>query len=222
MTQALDWTRIDTVLCDMDGTVLDLSFDHAFWHEAVPRAWGQQNNMELSAAQEALRPLFVEHQGTLNWYCLDFWDRTLGLRLRELKQESAADIRFLPQVQPTLQAIRNSGRELVLLTNAHPDVLRLKDRHSGLIELFDRAYSTHPFGAPKEQLAFWQSFAAQTGIDLARAVLVDDTPRVLRGALAGGVGQVLGVRDAGRALPIRAAEPDLLEISSLAALQVPA
>ena len=32
----LDWTSIDTVLLDMDGTLLDLRFDNWFWQEHVP------------------------------------------------------------------------------------------------------------------------------------------------------------------------------------------
>ena len=34
----LDWTSIDTVLLDMDGTLLDLRFDNWFWQEHVPDA----------------------------------------------------------------------------------------------------------------------------------------------------------------------------------------
>jgi FMN phosphatase YigB (HAD superfamily) len=30
---AVDWSAIDTVLLDMDGTLLDLRFDNWFWQE---------------------------------------------------------------------------------------------------------------------------------------------------------------------------------------------
>lgn len=30
------WKEIDTVLLDMDGTLLDLNFDNHFWKEFVP------------------------------------------------------------------------------------------------------------------------------------------------------------------------------------------
>ena len=33
----LDWRDIDTVLLDMDGTLLDLHFDSHFWLEHLPR-----------------------------------------------------------------------------------------------------------------------------------------------------------------------------------------
>jgi len=32
----LNWAQIDTVLLDMDGTLLDLAFDRHFWLEHVP------------------------------------------------------------------------------------------------------------------------------------------------------------------------------------------
>ena len=35
-TSIVEWDAIDTVLVDMDGTLLDLSFDTFFWREVVP------------------------------------------------------------------------------------------------------------------------------------------------------------------------------------------
>ncbi|MGD8938682.1 MAG: haloacid dehalogenase, partial [Gammaproteobacteria bacterium] len=37
----IDWTQIDTVLLDMDGTLLDLHFDNHFWREHVPLRYGE-------------------------------------------------------------------------------------------------------------------------------------------------------------------------------------
>ena len=36
-TVRIDWSKIDTVLLDMDGTLLDLRFDNWFWQELIPR-----------------------------------------------------------------------------------------------------------------------------------------------------------------------------------------
>ena len=41
----LDWKTIDTVLFDMDGTVLDLHFDNYFWEEFVPERYGALHGM---------------------------------------------------------------------------------------------------------------------------------------------------------------------------------
>ncbi len=43
----LDWNQIDTILLDLDGTILDLNFDLEFWLEYVPKNYSKQNNNQL-------------------------------------------------------------------------------------------------------------------------------------------------------------------------------
>lgn len=221
MSIALDWNRIDTVLCDMDGTILDLGFDNYFWLEAVPREWGARRGMNVEAARQELFPLFQQHRGSLDWYCLDFWTRKLGLNLRALKQQCASRIGYLPGVKEKLIDLRASGMHLVLVTNAHPDSLDVKHRHTGLLEHFHSAHSTHDFGAPKEHAHFWDRFASHTDIDLSRSLLIDDTESVLQGAIDGGVGQVLAVRKPSTVHPEREPGSDFLELPSMAELILP-
>ena len=33
--EGIDWTQLDTILLDMDGTLLDLEFDNHFWGTVV-------------------------------------------------------------------------------------------------------------------------------------------------------------------------------------------
>ena len=106
-------------------------------------------------------------------------------------------------------------------TNAHPHALEVKSRQTGLLAHFDRAHSTHEFGQPKEHPPFWDQFAAHTGIDLERSVLIDDTETVLQGALEGGVGQVLAVRRPSMRHPARPAGSRFVEVHSLADLVLP-
>lgn len=36
------WDEIESVLLDMDGTLLDLNYDNRVWNELVPAAFAQQ------------------------------------------------------------------------------------------------------------------------------------------------------------------------------------
>ena len=37
----IDWSHIDTVLLDMDGTLLDLHYDNYFWQQHMPRRYAE-------------------------------------------------------------------------------------------------------------------------------------------------------------------------------------
>ncbi|MGH8231421.1 MAG: hypothetical protein ACRESY_06335, partial [Steroidobacteraceae bacterium] len=71
------WKRIDTVLLDLDGTLLDLAFDNRFWRESVPEAWGRVRSLGTGEARAQLAPRFQACEGTLDWYCLDYWTHEL-------------------------------------------------------------------------------------------------------------------------------------------------
>ncbi|SQC58455.1 putative hydrolase with phophatase-like domain [Klebsiella pneumoniae] len=50
------WQEVDTVLLDMDGTLLDLAFDNYFWQTLVPETWGAARGLNLQEAKEAMAP----------------------------------------------------------------------------------------------------------------------------------------------------------------------
>src|ERR1700722_498690 len=78
-SSALDWSAIDTVLLDMDGTLLDLRFDNWFWLELIPRRYAAAHGLEVEEAQQRLTLKFVAVRGTLQWYCIDYWSGELKL-----------------------------------------------------------------------------------------------------------------------------------------------
>ena len=41
----IDWNLIDTVLLDLDGTLLDLNFDLEFWLEYIPEIYSKKHNI---------------------------------------------------------------------------------------------------------------------------------------------------------------------------------
>ena len=68
-----DWPAIDTVLLDMDGTLLDLGYDKRFWEETLPRRVAEARGIDLDDAHRLMRPIFESTAGTLDWYCVDYW-----------------------------------------------------------------------------------------------------------------------------------------------------
>ncbi len=193
LAAAVDWTQVETVLLDMDGTLLDLHFDDYFWLEYMPQRYAQQHGLTLAQARARLRPWFRAVEGTLDWYCLDHWHRRLALDLVALKHEVAHKIAVLPHVPEFLQAVRRSGRRLLLVTNAHPRSLELKVGRTGLDIYFDRLVSSHEFGAAKEHPDFWSRLCRDERVEPARSLFVDDSPAVLQSARRCGVGQVVAM-----------------------------
>ena len=203
---ALDWSGIDHVLLDMDGTVLDLAFDTHFWLELVPREYAALHGLTLQQAQQRLEPHFSGLQGSLQWYCLDHWTRLTGLDLAGLKATVRERIAPLPGSEAFLRAVRASGRSLWLVTNAHQASWRLKMEHTGFAGHFDRILCSHDFGMPKEDARFWPALRAAHDFDPRRALFVDDSLAVLRTARAYGFGAVRAIRHPDSSQPKRVIE----------------
>ncbi|MBC9252604.1 haloacid dehalogenase [Pseudomonas alcaligenes] len=190
----LPWADIDSVLLDMDGTLLDLHFDNHFWLEHLPQRYAELHGISRAAADAELLPLFRQHAGTLPWYCTDFWSRELNLSVRDLKREVAELIALRPHADTFLAALRAAGKRVVLITNAHRDSLSLKLEKVELAPWFDRLISSHDYGFPKEDQQFWFALQQDCPFDPARSLFIDDSLPILRSAQRFGVAHLLGIR----------------------------
>jgi HAD superfamily hydrolase (TIGR01509 family) len=191
----ITWSDVDTVLLDMDGTLLDLHFDNHFWMEHLPQRYAEVHGVSLAMAQLEMQPLFRDHAGSLNWYCLDFWSRELRLPVRELKLETAHLIALRPDADTFLAAIQRAGKRVIMITNAHRDSLSLKLERIELAGYFERMISSHDYGFPKENPQFWDALRQDTGFDPARSLFIDDTLPILRSARTYGVAHLLAVHE---------------------------
>ena len=189
----LNWSNIDTVLLDMDGTLLDLHFDNHFFLEVVPRAHAKRQGLSLEAARADILDRYEAVMGQIQWYCLDYWQEQLQLPIMELKREIQHLISIRDDVPDFLQALRKSGKQLILLTNAHPDSLSLKIERTQFDQYLDKLVSTHEYGVSKESQLLWQQVEKDLGFDKSRTLFVDDSLSVLAAAKGFGIGHLLAV-----------------------------
>lgn len=187
------WDQIDTVLLDMDGTLLDLYFDNHFWMEFLPQRYAEVQHISLDEAKTQLFAQFSAHRGTLNWYCLDYWSEHTGLDIVQLKREVKHLIGLRPNAITFLEKVKASGRRAVLVTNAHRGSLDLKLQQIPMEAHFDAVFSSHDFGLPKEAPNFWSRLKEVLHYDEKHTLLVDDSLAVLRSAKNAGIAYTLGV-----------------------------
>lgn len=202
----VNWTEIDTVLLDMDGTLLDLHFDNYFWMHYLPRRYSELRGMSLSEAHAAVQELSDSLYGHLLWYCVDHWSETLDLDILGLKREVAHLIRFRADSEAFLHFLREQGKRAILVTNAHPSTMALKLETSGLHQHLDAHYSSHSFGLAKENPGFWDKLGAACDFDYGRCLFIDDSPNVLQRALHEGPRTVLQVLQPDSSQPPRRSE----------------
>jgi 5'-nucleotidase len=190
----IDWNAIDTVLLDMDGTLLDLHFDNHFWQTHVPVRYAEARGLPHDIAREELMARYHARAGTLEWYSVDFWQTELELDIMQLKEEVAHLIAIHPAVTDFLAILRTAGKRIVLATNAHHKSLTLKMAKTGLEPHFDAIVSAHALGFAKEARGFWEALATIETFDPERTLLVDDSLPVLDAARAFGIRHLICVR----------------------------
>ncbi len=178
----LDWEAIDQVFLDMDGTLLDLHFDNHFWLEHVPRRFAEARGLGLAQAKTEVLGRYRDHQGTLQWYCVDHWSRELGLDIALLKAEVDHLISVHPFVIDFLGALAAHGKRRVLVTNAHQKSIALKMERTRLAGHLDRVICAHDLALPKESPAFWGRLRQIEPFDPTRTLFIDDNLDVLRTA----------------------------------------
>ncbi len=191
MQNLIDWNAIDTVLLDMDGTLLDLHFDNYFWLTHLPQKYAQARGISQEQATEEVLSQVKSHEGTLNWYCLDFWSAALKLNVGELKREVQHKIQIRPYVEGFLKTLQAKNKKLVLITNAHEDSLNLKMEVTQIDRWLDVVISSHQFRYPKENQLFWEMLAKVEPFDPHRTLFIDDTVRILKAAQIYGIKHLL-------------------------------
>ncbi len=197
------WSQIDTILLDMDGTLLDKYFDDHFWEEYVPKIFAETNDLSDEEARKILLQRYQRVESTLQWCDLDYWSKQLDLDIPELKYKVAHLIKVHPYVTDFLQYARSINKTVCLVTNAHSKTLKIKMEKTALGSHFDRIVCAEEMGYAKEQPEFWNKLERHLGYDKTRTLLADDTEKVLRSANQYGIGFLLFVARPSSRIPVK-------------------
>ena len=189
----INWTAIDTVLLDMDGTLLDLHFDNFFWLQHLPPHYAAKFPGDEDKALGDLKRQLFEKRGTLDWYCTDFWSEQLDIDIVRLKKEIQHLISERPKSLLFLQALNANNKQRILVTNAHPSSVALKFSVTNIEMELDGVVSSHEYGFPKESLAFWRALQQKYPFNPQKTLFIDDSEPVLDTAQRFGVANLLCV-----------------------------
>ena len=190
----LDWDSIDTVLLDMDGTLLDLHFDYYFWTQHLPEKYNQIQNGDIQQTTLFIANRLAEKQGQLEWYCTDYWSEQFGLTIIKAQADVKHLIQERPQVIEFLESLGKHRKNRVLITNSDRPSIELKFAHSAIEPLLDQVISSHDYRAAKEDQQFWYELQKNLDFDPATTLFIDDSESVLNAAHQFGVKHLLSIK----------------------------
>jgi len=189
----IDWPQIETVLLDMDGTLLDLHFDNHFWRNYMPRVFADKHGLSMEESYRELDPLFEQWAGTLKWYCVDHWSKHLDIDIMALKRDVADRIAYRPKAEGFLQVCQRETNDVRMITNGHRKVLDLKIEHTRIDQYFDQMICSHELNCPKEDQDFWHGLQELLPFERDKALFIDDSEAVLESAAKYGIGHIYSI-----------------------------
>lgn len=185
--------EVDTVLLDMDGTLLDLHYDNHFWLDYVPQQYALKHNQSIQQAKHHVYDQYKKVAGSLRWYCYDHWMETLGIDIHQLQYTNKHKIQWREDTLWFLKKLKMLNKRIVILTNAHPSGIALKDQQTQLLSFVDLAISSHDIGYAKEHPRFWQAVKEDLNCDYSKSLFIDDSEKILVAAKQAGVAYLRGI-----------------------------
>ncbi|HJT20301.1 MAG TPA: HAD family hydrolase [Nitrospira sp.] len=200
-SHAVDWSQIDDVLLDMDGTLLDRHFDNFFFEEALPRRYAALHRLPFEDARDRLMAMYRSVEQDLAWTDLHYWSGRVGIDVVAMHRELAHMIGFLPGAEHFLSAMKEQGKRVTILTNAHPAGVEIKSEKTGLDRLVHRIVDAFEVGYLKMRPDYWPACRRLVGFDPARSFYIDDDEHCLTAASRFGLAQLFHSAKSSTQLP---------------------
>ncbi len=189
----IDWQEIETVLLDMDGTLLDKHFDDYFWEHFVPEIYAAKNGIDERGARKRLLEIYKAKEGTLDWTDLDYWSEQLDLDIPALKIKIDHLIQVHPYVIDFLEHLKERQKPAYLVTNAHSKTLDIKMAKTALSGYFKGIVCAAEIGMPKENPDFWAGLHERIPFRKETTLLAEDTEKILYSARTFGIAHLIYV-----------------------------
>ena len=212
ISEEINWTKIDTILLDMDGTILDLHFDDYIWNYKVPENLARARNLNLKTARTILKKKMETAKSTLNWYSFDYWRSNLNIDIDSIEEKNKDKIRYRENALLFLESKLFDSKRSMLVTNADRRGLHRKLKITGLGKYFQSIVCSHDLGHAKEEQIFWKKLRVSCDLNFNRTLLIDDNLQVLETARKVGIKYLRGRSNPNsQANPIKSAEYLLID-----------
>jgi putative hydrolase of the HAD superfamily len=195
------WDRIDDVLLDMDGTLLDRHFDNFFFEEELPRRYAALHGLSFDESRSCLMAMYRSVEGELAWTDLHYWTDRVGIDVVAMPKELDHMIGFLPGAEEFLRYLRTLGKRVTIVTNAHEAGVSIKTAKTGLDRHVDRIVDAFEVGFLKMRPEYWPRCRRLLGFDPARALFMDDDEGCLMAAQRFGVAHLIHSAKSSSQLP---------------------
>ncbi|OYT21795.1 MAG: haloacid dehalogenase [Nitrospira sp. UW-LDO-01] len=196
-----DWSQIDDVLLDMDGTLLDRHFDNFFFEEELPRRYAALHRLSFEESRTRLMAMYRSVEGELAWTDLNYWTRRVGIDVVAMHKELDHMIGFLPGAEEFLRHLQQLGKRVTIITNAHSTGVSVKISKTGLDRYVDRIVDAFEVGYLKMRPEYWPNCQRLLGFDPKRSLFMDDDEGCLTAARAFGLAHLVHSAKSSSQLP---------------------
>jgi len=197
----VDWSQIDDVLLDMDGTLLDRHFDNFFFEEELPRRYALLHDLQLVESRDRLMTMYRSVEGELAWTDLHYWTKRVGIDVVALHRELEHMIGFLLGAEEFLQHLQQLGKRVTIVTNAHESGVAIKVAKTGLDRHVNRIVNAFEVGYLKMRPEYWPNCQRLLGFDPTRSFFMDDDENCLITAKEFGVAHLIHSAKSSSQLP---------------------